>query len=91
MQWHYVTRKILGGPMRGPGKIFGGQWPPWHPPSSAPGVEYISYILYFSVTPRDNGERGHCFICSFKREAKGSEVTFHNSIMGNFMVNKVYL
>jgi len=25
--------KILGAP----GKILGGQWPPWHPPSSAPG------------------------------------------------------
>jgi len=29
LQWHDVTRKILGGP----GKILGGQW---HPPSSAP-------------------------------------------------------
>jgi len=30
------TLKILGGPLEGPGKILGGQWPPWHPPSSAP-------------------------------------------------------
>jgi len=28
--------KNFGGPLGGPGKIFGGQWPPWHPPSSAP-------------------------------------------------------
>jgi len=31
LQWHDVTRKIFGGP----GKILVGQWPPWHPPSSA--------------------------------------------------------
>ena len=31
MQWHDVTRKILGGPLGGPGKILGRQWPPWHP------------------------------------------------------------
>jgi len=43
------------------------------------------------VTPRDNGERGHCFLCSFKKEATGPEVTFHNSVIGNFMVNKIYL
>jgi len=28
MQWHDVTRKILGG-----------SGPPWHPPSSAPGCD----------------------------------------------------
>jgi len=38
MQWHDVTRKIFGGPLRGPGKILGGQWPPLAPPSSAPGL-----------------------------------------------------
>jgi len=26
MQWHDVTRKVLGGP----GKILRGQGPPWH-------------------------------------------------------------
>ena len=36
MQWHDVTRKILGGPLGGQAKFLGGQWPPWHPPSSAP-------------------------------------------------------
>ena len=37
LQWHDITRKILWGPLGGPGKILEGQWPPWHPPSSAPG------------------------------------------------------
>jgi len=36
MQWHDVTRKILGGPLGGPGKILGRQLPSWHPPSSDP-------------------------------------------------------
>jgi len=36
VQWHDVTRKIFGGTLGGPGKIFGGLWPSWHPPSSAP-------------------------------------------------------
>ena len=31
-----TSRGKFGGPLGGPGKIFGGQWPPWHPPSSAP-------------------------------------------------------
>jgi len=35
------------------------------------------------------GDRGHCFPCSFKREATGAELTFHHSIIGNFMVNKI--
>ena len=43
------------------------------------------------VAFRDNRERGRCFFCSFKKEAKGAEVTFHNSIIGNFMVSKIYL
>jgi len=32
MQWHDVTRKILGGP----GKTLGGQWPPLAPPLAPP-------------------------------------------------------
>ena len=35
MQWHDVTGKILWGP----GKILREQFPPWHPPSSAPVSE----------------------------------------------------
>jgi len=35
MQWHDVTRKILGGQA----KIWGGSGPPWHPPSSAPALK----------------------------------------------------
>jgi len=34
---------------------------------------------------------GDFFPCSFKRKATGVEVTFHNSIIGNFMINKIYL
>ena len=52
-------------------------------------------IVYFSVTlSYSQGRRraGHCLPCSFKREATGAEVTFfQNSIIGNFMVNKIYL
>jgi len=33
----------------------------------------------------------HCFLCSFKREATGAELTFHHSLVGNFMVNKISL
>jgi len=46
-------------------------------------------LVCFSVTPRDAGERGHSFPCSLKREATGSELTFHHSIVGKFMVNKI--
>ena len=28
--------KTFGGPLGGPGKMFGGQWPPWHPLTCAP-------------------------------------------------------
>jgi len=31
-----TSRGKFWGPLEGPGKIFGGQWPPWHPPSSGP-------------------------------------------------------
>ena len=36
LQWHDVTRKILGGTLGGQAKFGGGQW---HPPSSAPAFE----------------------------------------------------
>jgi len=36
LQWHDVTRKILGGPLGGQAKFGGGSGPTWHPPSSAP-------------------------------------------------------
>jgi len=38
LQWHDVTRKILGRSLGGPGKIWGAKWPRWHPPSSAPAL-----------------------------------------------------
>ena len=59
--------------------------------------EYISYncVLFsysqISITYSVVGERGHCFPSSFEKEATEAEVTFHNSIMGKFMVNKIYL
>ena len=31
--------KNFWGALGGPGKILGGQWPLWHPPSSAPGCK----------------------------------------------------
>jgi len=56
----------------------------------ATALSILVIIVYFSVTPRDLGERGHYggnfFPCSFKREATGAELTFHHSIIGNFMV-----
>jgi len=44
MQWHDVTRKILGGQA----KFWWGSGPPWHPPSSAPG----EHDLYCCLLPR---------------------------------------
>jgi len=61
-------------------------------------VEYIGYNCAFFTysqllpgTPESGRLHGQCLSCSFKREETGAEVTFHNSIMGNFMVNKIYL
>jgi len=45
-------------------------------------------IVYFSVTLRDERE-GALLPLFFKREATWAELTFHHSIIGNFMVNKV--
>ena len=56
----------------------------------ATALSILVIIVYFSVTPRDAGERGHCFPCSFKREATGAEVTFHDSITGNFMIQHLF-
>jgi len=52
--------------------------------------EYIIYnCVLFQLLSGTRGERRPFFPCSFKREAKGAEVTFHHSIIGNFMVNKI--
>jgi len=43
--------KNFGGATGGPGKILGGQWPPWHPPSSAPDAqckEWTAHTLELS-------------------------------------------
>jgi len=32
--------------------------------------------------------RGHCLLWPFKRGARGAEVPFHNSTIGNLMVNQ---
>ena len=42
MQWHDVTRKILGGSL-------GGQWPHWHPPIFAPVSEHHNDSSQFAV------------------------------------------
>jgi len=52
--------------------------------------EYIIYnCVLFQLLSGTRGERRPFFPFSFKREAKGAEVTFHHSIIGNFMVNKI--
>ena len=45
--------------------------------------------MYFSVTLRDAKRAGALLPFFFKREATEAELTFHNSIIGNFMVNKI--
>jgi len=52
-------------------------------------VEYISYNCVLFSYSQGHAERGHCFLCPFKREATGAELTFHHSIIGNFMVNMI--
>ena len=58
-------------------------------------VEYISQPIIvqatFQLLSGTRGERGHCFPCSFIREATGAELTFHHSNIGNFMVNMIQL
>ena len=58
-------------------------------------VEYISQPIIvqatFQLLSGTRGERVHFFPCSVKRESTGAEVTFHHSIIGNFMVNKIQL
>jgi len=57
--------------------------------ATALSVLVVIIIVYFSVTLRDARRAGGCFPCSFNREATGAELTFHHSIIGNFMVNKI--
>jgi len=53
-------------------------------------VEYISYTCVpFNYCQERAESGGYCFPCSFKREATGAELTFHHSIIGNFMVDKI--
>jgi len=54
-------------------------------------AEFISYnCVLFSYSQVRRGA-GALFPCSFKREATGTEVTFNNSIVSDFMVNTIYL
>jgi len=55
----------------------------------ATALSILVIIVYFSVTLRDTRRAGALLPCSFKREAKGRELTFHHSIIGNFMVNEI--
>ena len=50
MQWHDVTWKILGGPLGGQAKFLGGNGPPCHPPSSAPGHRVVKVNNYLNIT-----------------------------------------
>jgi len=59
-------------------------------------VEHISQaiIVYFSVTLRDARRAGALRALLphfFQNGSNGAELTFHHSIIGNFMVNKVFL
>jgi len=42
--------KNFGGAIGGPGKIFGGSGPPWHPPSSVPGCDTFHSQQLFEGT-----------------------------------------
>jgi len=56
-------------------------------------VVYIGYdCVLFSYSQgrrRAGALRGEFHACLFKREATGAELTFHHSITGSFMVNKI--
>jgi len=52
--------------------------------------EMFKYLCTFQLLSGTRRERGYCFRCSFKREATGAELTFHHSIIGNFMMNMIY-
>jgi len=56
----------FGGPLGGPGKIFGRKWHPWHPPSSAPGNRRIvpSSVPILVFTNRYNDSL-HAFLWNF--------------------------
>ena len=58
-------------------------------------IEYISQPIIvqatFQLLSGTRRERGHCFPCFFKREVTGAELTFHHSIIGNYMVSKIQL
>jgi len=52
-------------------------------------VEYISYnCVLFSYS---QGQAGALLLLFFQIGRNGAELTFHTSIIGNFMVNKTYL
>jgi len=59
LQWHDVTRKILGGHW-GARQNFGGAVPPWHPPSSAPDCH--SRLLQTTLTSSCGFQVGSCGI-----------------------------
>ena len=60
LQWHDVTRKILGGHWRGQAKFLGGSGLPWHPPSSASADE--DELNFQNAT--------FCWIQNFKNQKK---------------------
>jgi len=52
-------------------------------------VDYISYnCVFFSYSQR-RVESGGIASLFFQKGGKGAELTFHHSIIGNFMVNEI--
>jgi len=78
------------------GKTFsrGGFAPPRPPPLVTGPVTHCSVQRVKAVrvqkcapgTSENGGMRKHFLLCTFKRGATGTQVPFHNSIIGNFMV-----
>jgi len=86
MQWHDVTWKILGEPLGRPGKIFGGQCPPWHPPSSAPAFHYT---VRYSGSQPFLGRDTLCNSAFFTQHTKANywNMTSRNVIVGCVKLN----
>jgi len=52
-------------------------------------IEYISYNCVFFSYSQGHTESGGIASLFFQKGGKGAELTFHHSIIGNFMVNEI--
>jgi len=52
-------------------------------------LSILVVIVYFSVTLRDARRAGALLPLFFQKGGNGGGITFHHSIMGNLMVNKL--